>query len=111
MDRSGHFFHLWRYSGIPVRHRRRVAHIDVRSAAAFDADHPMMVGAINRASDAVEAWGRELLATREVVACCIHGREASQGAAAPLRERGGLRRQWLQARRDHPERQGVRHAK
>jgi Fe-Mn family superoxide dismutase len=48
----------------------------------------MMVGAINRAPDAVEAWGRELPATREVVACCIHGREASQGAAAPLRAAG-----------------------
>jgi rhodanese-related sulfurtransferase len=62
--------------------------IDVRRAAAFDADNVMLVGAIRRAPEEVDRWRRDLPPGRSVVAYCVHGHEVSQGVAAMLRAAG-----------------------
>jgi rhodanese-related sulfurtransferase len=61
---------------------------DVRRGAAFDGDDRMIVGAIRRPPEAVEAWGRELRPGRDVVVYCVHGHEVSRGVAAALRVAG-----------------------
>lgn len=61
--------------------------VDVRRAAAFDADDSMIVGAIRRAPD-VARWRAELPPGRAVVAYCVHGEEVSQDVAAALQSAG-----------------------
>jgi rhodanese-related sulfurtransferase len=88
MDRSGRFS----ISADTLASRLGTADaplvVDVRRGATFDADDRMIAGAIRRAPDAVEAWGRELPTDREVVVYCAHGHEVSQGAATALRAAG-----------------------
>ena len=62
--------------------------IDVRRAAGFDADDKMIVGAIRRNPQEVDAWRRELPGGRPVVVYCAHGQEVSQNAATMLRTAG-----------------------
>jgi rhodanese-related sulfurtransferase len=62
--------------------------IDARNGATFDADDWMLPGAVRRAPDEVERWGREISAESPVVVYCVKGYEASQGTAAVLREYG-----------------------
>jgi rhodanese-related sulfurtransferase len=62
--------------------------IDVRRAAAFDADDRLIVGAIRRALDEIDRWRNDLPAGRAVVVYCARGEEASRSAAAALRATG-----------------------
>jgi rhodanese-related sulfurtransferase len=66
--------------------------VDVRKAAAFDADQRMIAGAIRRRPDAVAAWCPGLKADLKphgaVVVYCAHGQEVSQGVAAALCDAG-----------------------
>ena len=62
--------------------------IDVRRAAGFDADDKMIVGAIRRNPQEVDAWRRELPGGRPVVVYCAHGQEVSQNAATTLQAAG-----------------------
>jgi rhodanese-related sulfurtransferase len=62
--------------------------IDVRRGAAFAADNRMIVGAIRRNPDEVQDWRQELPPGRVVVVYCVHGHEASQGAASALKAAG-----------------------
>jgi rhodanese-related sulfurtransferase len=62
--------------------------IDVRRSAAFAADNRMIVGAIHRNPEEVQDWRRGLSPGRAVVAYCVHGHEASQGAASALKAAG-----------------------
>ena len=61
--------------------------VDVRKAAAFDADTTMLPGAMRVAPDAVAAWMAPTHA-RPIVVYCVHGHEVSQGAARALAMRG-----------------------
>jgi rhodanese-related sulfurtransferase len=58
--------------------------IDVRRSAVFAADNRMIVGAIRRNSDEVKDWRQDLPPGRAVVVYCVHGQEASRGAASAL---------------------------
>lgn len=60
--------------------------IDVRKAAAFDADPQMLPGAVRVAPDRLAQW--DPTHARPLVAYCVHGHEVSQNAAAALRARG-----------------------
>jgi len=62
--------------------------VDVRPAAAFDGDDRMLVGAVRRAPDAIEEWGRRLAAGRELVLYGLDGGEPSRGGAERLRAAG-----------------------
>jgi len=62
--------------------------IDVRRAAAFDADDRMLVSAVRQSAPYVGEWGRHLPAGRPVVVYCVHGHEVSQHAALTLRGAG-----------------------
>ena len=62
--------------------------IDVRRAAAFAADNRMIVGAIRRDPKKVQDWLQHLPRGRAVVVYCVHGHEASQGAASALQVTG-----------------------
>jgi len=65
--------------------------LDVRKAAAFDADRRMVPAALRRSPDAVEQWAPTLpaaAARRTIVAYCVHGHEVSQGVARRLAELG-----------------------
>src|SRR5207249_1276687 len=62
--------------------------IDVRRSAAFAADNRMIAGAIRRNPDEVQDWRQDLPAGRVVVVYCVHGHEASQGAASALTAAG-----------------------
>jgi rhodanese-related sulfurtransferase len=62
--------------------------VDVRREPAFRDGDRMIVGAIHRPPEAVEAWRHELPAGRPVVAYCVHGHEVSQGVAAALGRAG-----------------------
>src|SRR4051794_6515414 len=62
--------------------------VDVRRAAAFDGDGRMIVGAIRRDPETLEAWRGRLTAGRELVLYCLDGGEASGDAAASLRAAG-----------------------
>jgi rhodanese-related sulfurtransferase len=62
--------------------------VDVRRAALFDADDTMIAGSIRRAPEDVIRWARELSQAKQVVVCCVHGHDVSQGAAAALRDAG-----------------------
>ena len=69
--------------------------IDVRRAPAFDADETMLVGAIRRLPDEIEAWREAQAKDRSVVVYCVHGHEVSQNAANVLRA-GGLEARYLE---------------
>lgn len=62
--------------------------VDVRRAAAFDADDSMIIGAIRRIPDDVTRWRGAVPPGRSVVVYCVHGQEVSQGVAAALRSAG-----------------------
>jgi len=62
--------------------------IDVRRSAAFAGDDRMIVGAIRRNPDEVQDWSRDLPPGRAAVVYCVHGHEASQGAASALKAAG-----------------------
>src|SRR3954447_17697879 len=62
--------------------------IDVRRSAAFATDNRMIVGAIRRNPDEVQDWRQGLPPGRAVVVYCVHGHEASQGAASALKAAG-----------------------
>jgi rhodanese-related sulfurtransferase len=59
--------------------------IDVRRAAAFDADERMLVVAIRRDPADVARWGAQLSTDKPVVVYCVHGHEVSQQTAVALR--------------------------
>jgi rhodanese-related sulfurtransferase len=59
--------------------------IDVRRAAAFDADDRMLVAAIRRDAADVARWSAHLRADKPVVVYCVHGQEVSQQTAVALR--------------------------
>ncbi len=62
--------------------------IDVRQGPAFEADEWVIAGAVRRAPEEIEQWGRKVPPGRPVVVYCAHGHEVSQNAAATLREIG-----------------------
>ena len=62
--------------------------IDVRGSAAFAADNRMIVGTIRRNPEELQDWSRDLPPGRAVVVYCVHGHEASQGAASALKTAG-----------------------
>src|SRR5215203_6596782 len=62
--------------------------LDVRRAAAFEADDTMLLGALRRDPAAVEQWRSELPPGRPAVAYCVHGHAVSQTVASSLREAG-----------------------
>ena len=59
--------------------------IDVRRAAAFEADDRMLIAAVRREPGEVGQWGRDLRPDRPVVVYCVHGQEVSQQTAVALR--------------------------
>ena len=69
--------------------------IDVRRAAAFDADDSLVIGAAYRAPGDVGQWQAALPKGRPIVAYCVHGHEVSQGVAAALRG-AGMQASYLQ---------------
>ena len=62
--------------------------IDVRRAAAFDADDRLIAGAIRRDPATLGSWQGALPAARPIVAYCVHGHEVSQQVVAALRAAG-----------------------
>jgi rhodanese-related sulfurtransferase len=62
--------------------------IDVRRAAAFDADDRMLISAVRREPTEVAGWSRDLRPEQPFVAYCMHGQEVSQHAATALRGLG-----------------------
>lgn len=67
--------------------------VDVRRAAAFEADDTLIAGALRRLPEDVgtkegAGWASTLPAGRPVVVYCVHGHEVSQGAAAALAAAG-----------------------
>jgi rhodanese-related sulfurtransferase len=62
--------------------------IDVRRGAAFADDDRMIVGAIRRNPDELQAWRQDLPPGHAVVVYCVHGQEMSQGAASVLNAAG-----------------------
>jgi rhodanese-related sulfurtransferase len=62
--------------------------VDVRRAAAFDADSQMLVSAQRGAPDQVAEWGQQVPAGQLVVVYCVYGHEVSQIVAAALRDAG-----------------------
>jgi len=61
--------------------------IDVRSSEHFDADSRIIPGAIRRHPASLESWAPRYQG-RHVVVVCEHGKSASQGVAAWLRQLG-----------------------
>ena len=59
--------------------------IDVRRAAAFDADDRMLIAAVRREPGDVGHWGKDLRPDQPVVVYCVHGEEVSQQTAVALR--------------------------
>jgi rhodanese-related sulfurtransferase len=66
--------------------------IDVRRGPVFEADEWMIAGAVRRPPEEIEQWGREIAPGSPVVVYCAHGHEASQDAAARLRDVGAAAR-------------------
>lgn len=62
--------------------------VDVRRAATFDADDKLIIGAIRRPPEKLEAWRRDLPTGRPVIVYCARGGDVSQGTAAALRAGG-----------------------
>jgi rhodanese-related sulfurtransferase len=54
--------------------------LDVRHAAAFDADETLLVGALRRDSSTVESWRNALPKDLKVLVYCAHGQEDIPGA-------------------------------
>ena len=71
---------LWNGIDVPV--------LDVRRAAAREADPRAILGAIWRDPDQVAAWAPELPRDRPIVAYCMHGHEVSAGVVDRLRALG-----------------------
>ncbi len=61
--------------------------IDVRKAAAFDADAAQLPGALRVPPDAIAGWQAPTHA-KSIVVYCVHGHEVSQQAATALTARG-----------------------
>ena len=61
--------------------------LDVRRAAAFDAD-PHLIAAAVRPEGDLASFATRVAAGRAVVAYCVHGHEVSQEAARSLRAAG-----------------------
>jgi len=59
--------------------------IDVRRAAAFEADERMLIAALRRDPVDVARWGAQLRVDKPVVVYCVHGHEVSQQTAVALR--------------------------
>ncbi|HSW84353.1 MAG TPA: chromate resistance protein ChrB domain-containing protein [Usitatibacter sp.] len=62
--------------------------IDVRRREAFLKDTKTIAGALRRDPERVADWARELPPAGEVVVCCVHGHEVSQGVARALNDAG-----------------------
>jgi len=62
--------------------------LDVRRAAAFDADSQMLASAARVVPDDVSEWARHIPSGKSVVVYCVYGHEVSQGVATTLREAG-----------------------
>ena len=62
--------------------------VDIRRAPAFAESDAMIVGAVRRLPDEVEAWRRDLAPSRPVVVHCVRGHEVSQNAARTLAASG-----------------------
>ena len=62
--------------------------LDVRRNPAYAAAAEIIPGAIRRDPERIADWWRSLDLARPVVAYCVHGHEASQGAAKFLAEHG-----------------------
>jgi rhodanese-related sulfurtransferase len=62
--------------------------IDVRRREAFLKDTTTIAGALRRDPERVADWVRELPSAGEVVVCCVHGHEVSQGVAKALNDAG-----------------------
>ncbi|MCM2329205.1 MAG: chromate resistance protein [Lysobacter sp.] len=62
--------------------------LDVRKAEAYDADPRLLPGALRVAPGDLDAATAALPRDRDIVACCVHGHEVSQGAARSLRAAG-----------------------
>jgi rhodanese-related sulfurtransferase len=62
--------------------------VDVRGDADFAGATTLVAAAFHRSPDRIEAWRADLADGREVVACCMHGAETSQGVAEKLRRLG-----------------------
>jgi rhodanese-related sulfurtransferase len=62
--------------------------VDVRRDADFAAAATLVADAFHRSPDDVEQWRNDLPNGRQIVTCCVHGREVSQGVTAALRLMG-----------------------
>jgi rhodanese-related sulfurtransferase len=62
--------------------------IDVRRAAAYDADDRVIIGSIRCPPEDIQEWGRGRSDSCPVVVYCVHGHQVSQGAAETLRGMG-----------------------
>ena len=62
--------------------------VDVRPDADFAGASTLVAGAFHRSPDRIETWRADLADGREIVACCMHGGETSQGVAEKLRRMG-----------------------
>ena len=62
--------------------------VDVRREPAFAEAGQLVVGAIRRAPETVEAWASGIPAGRSVAVYCVRGHEVSQNTAAALRDFG-----------------------
>jgi rhodanese-related sulfurtransferase len=62
--------------------------VDVRRAAAREADPRLIPGAVWRDPEQVAAWARELPRDRPIVVYGVHGQEVSAGVVDRLRELG-----------------------
>jgi rhodanese-related sulfurtransferase len=62
--------------------------VDVRRAAAREADPRLIPGTVWRDPEQVDGWAHELPRDRPVVAYCVHGHEVSAGVVERLRALG-----------------------
>ena len=62
--------------------------VDVRPDADFAGADSLVAPAFRYAPDHVESWQKDLPRGRQVVTCCFHGHDLSQGVAAALRFMG-----------------------
>ena len=65
--------------------------LDVRRAAAFDADSVVIASATWRDPFAVDDWLKFLPHHREIVVYCVHGHEISKNTCSALRTSGSGR--------------------
>lgn len=62
--------------------------VDVRRDADFVNASQLLSAAVHRPPDHLEQWRNDLPAGRQVVTCCFHGDQVSQGVAIALRAMG-----------------------